>query len=78
MSAGHERHDDLHARPDGLDAAPWRPWEDDSCSHFEGMPYSHQLRYVLSIEGAKTAETRQQRITKAVSMLRDGRAWGRQ
>jgi uncharacterized protein YdeI (YjbR/CyaY-like superfamily) len=42
------------------------------------MPYSHQLRYVLSIEGAKTAETRQQRITKAVSMLRDGRAWGRQ
>jgi hypothetical protein len=41
---------------------------------FDGMPYSHQLRHVLAIEGAKTAETRQRRIAKAVSMLREGRA----
>jgi bifunctional DNA-binding transcriptional regulator/antitoxin component of YhaV-PrlF toxin-antitoxin module len=40
---------------------------------FETMPYSHQLRYVLSIEEAKTAQTRQRRITKAVNMLREGR-----
>jgi hypothetical protein len=43
---------------------------------YEGLPYSHQLRYVLSIEGAKTAETRQRRITQAISMLRQGRAQG--
>jgi hypothetical protein len=44
---------------------------------FEALPYSHQLQHVLAIEGAKTAETRQRRITKAVSMLREGSIQGR-
>ena len=40
---------------------------------FDGLSYSNQRRYVLSIEGAKTAETRQRRIVKAVSDLRAGK-----
>ncbi len=39
---------------------------------FEGLSYSNQLRHVLAIDQAKTAETRQRRIEKAVSMLREG------
>jgi hypothetical protein len=34
---------------------------------FDAMAYSHQLRWVLSVEGAKTPETRQRRIAKAVT-----------
>ncbi len=40
---------------------------------FDGLSYSQKQRYVLSIEQAKTAETRKLRIAKAVSMLREGR-----
>jgi hypothetical protein len=40
---------------------------------FDGLSYSHRLRHVLAIEQAKTAETRQRRIDKAISMLREGR-----
>lgn len=40
---------------------------------FEGLSYSNQSRHVLSIEDAKTAETRQRRIEKAVSQLRAGK-----
>ena len=40
---------------------------------FEGLSYSNKSRIVLSIEGAKAAETRARRIEKAVSQLRDGR-----
>ena len=40
---------------------------------FDGLSYSNKRRLVLSIEGAKTAETRQRRIEKAVSALREGR-----
>ncbi len=40
---------------------------------FEGLSYSNKRRHVLSIEGAKTAETRERRIDKAIAMLRDGR-----
>jgi hypothetical protein len=39
----------------------------DARRAFDKMSYSHQLRWVLSIEDAKTAETRQRRITKAVT-----------
>ena len=46
----------------------------DARRYFDGLSYSHKLRHVLSIEQAKTAETRQRRIAKAVSMLREGRA----
>ena len=38
---------------------------------FDGLSYSQQLRHVLSVEQAKTAETRQKRIAKAISMLRE-------
>ena len=40
---------------------------------FEGLSYSNKRRIVLSIEGAKAAETRQRRVEKSVELLRDGR-----
>jgi hypothetical protein len=40
---------------------------------FDSLPYSHQSRHVLAIGEAKTAETRQRRIDKAISMLLEGR-----
>jgi hypothetical protein len=40
----------------------------------DGLSYSLRQWHVLSIEGAKTAETRQRRIEKSVAMLREGRA----
>ena len=36
------------------------------------MPNSHRLRYVTVIEEAKTPETRQRRIAKTISSLREG------
>ena len=36
---------------------------------FDALSYSNQRRHVLSVEGAKTAETRQRRIDKAVTEL---------
>lgn len=45
----------------------------DARRFFDGLSYSNQRRVVLSIEDAKTAETRQRRIDKAVIMLREGR-----
>jgi len=40
---------------------------------FEGLSYSCQQRYVLPIEQAKTAETRERRVAKAVTELGEGR-----
>jgi hypothetical protein len=40
---------------------------------FDGLSYSKKQRLVLPIDEAKTAETRQRRIDKAVSTLREGR-----
>lgn len=40
---------------------------------FDSLAYSHRLRHVLSVEGAKTPETRQRRIEKALELLRDGK-----
>jgi hypothetical protein len=48
--------------------------EPDAKRFFEGLSYSNKQRHVLSIEGAKTAETRQRRIDKAITMLRGGRS----
>ncbi|RED56033.1 YdeI/OmpD-associated family protein [Cohnella lupini] len=42
-------------------------------SFFAGLSYSNKRRFVLSIEEAKTAETRLRRIDKAITTLRDGR-----
>ncbi|OXM14636.1 YdeI/OmpD-associated family protein [Paenibacillus herberti] len=41
--------------------------------YFDGLSYSNKNRIVLSIEGAKTAETRQKRVGKAVEALTEGR-----
>jgi uncharacterized protein YdeI (YjbR/CyaY-like superfamily) len=43
-------------------------------TYFDGLSYSKRQWFVLSVEGAKTPETRQRRIAKAVDMLRQGRA----
>ncbi len=39
---------------------------------FDGLSYSNKRRIVMPIDDAKTAETRQRRIDKAVSRLHDG------
>ena len=41
---------------------------------FEGLSYSNQRRHTLSIEGAKTPETRARRIHKALEELRGGKS----
>lgn len=48
--------------------------EEDAKRFFEGLSYSNKRRIVLSIEEAKTAETRQKRIAKAVVSLSEGKA----
>jgi hypothetical protein len=40
---------------------------------FEGLSFSNKQRIVISIEAAKAPETRERRIAKAVSSLREGR-----
>jgi hypothetical protein len=45
----------------------------DAKRFFEGLSYSNKRRLVLSVEEAKSAETRQKRIAKAISALRDGK-----
>lgn len=45
----------------------------DARRFFDGLSYSHRRRIVMEIEDAKTAETRQRRIDKAVGTLREGR-----
>ena len=46
--------------------------DDVARSAFDGLPYSHRLRHVLAIEGAKAPETRRRRVEKALDMLREG------
>ena len=41
-------------------------------ARFEKLAYSHRLRHVLAIGDAKTPETRQRRIEKSITMLREG------
>jgi hypothetical protein len=38
---------------------------------FEALSYSNRRQHVLSIEGAKTVETRQRRVLKAITKLRE-------
>jgi bacteriocin resistance YdeI/OmpD-like protein/uncharacterized protein DUF1905 len=40
---------------------------------FDSLSYSNRSWHVLSVEGAKTDETRQRRIAKSVAALREGR-----
>ncbi len=46
----------------------------DARRFFDGLSKSSKQRVVLSIEGAKTTETRLRRLNKAISELREGRA----
>ena len=50
-----------------LDADP------DARRTFDGLSYSNKSWHVLSIEGAKTDETRHRRIAKSVETLSEGR-----
>lgn len=40
---------------------------------FDGLSFSNKRVHTVSIEGAKTSETRQRRIEKSVGLLREGR-----
>jgi len=40
---------------------------------FDGLSYSKKNWFVLSIEGAKTKETRERRIAKSIEQLRQGK-----
>jgi hypothetical protein len=42
----------------------------EAARRFDALAYSHKQRFVLSVEGAKTDETRRRRIAKAVETLR--------
>lgn len=53
-----------------LDAEP------EARRFYDGISYSNRRWHVLSIEGAKTTETRQRRIAKSVDLLRAGRPQG--
>lgn len=47
--------------------------EPEAKRFFESLSYSNQLRHVLSVNEAKTPETRERRVAKAMDMLREGR-----
>jgi hypothetical protein len=47
--------------------------EPDAQRTFDGLSYSNKSWHVLSIQGAKTDETRQRRIAKSVEALKAGR-----
>ncbi len=40
---------------------------------FDGLSYSNRSWHVLSIDGAKSDETRRRRIDKSIGALREGR-----
>jgi hypothetical protein len=44
----------------------------DARRYFDGLSYSNKRRFVMGIEEAKSAETRQRRIAKAIGTLREG------
>jgi bifunctional DNA-binding transcriptional regulator/antitoxin component of YhaV-PrlF toxin-antitoxin module len=51
-----------------LDGAP------EARRFFESLSYSNKRRHVMAIEEAKTPETRQRRIERAISTLREGKS----
>ncbi len=48
--------------------------EPEACRFFDGLSYGMRQWHVLSVEGAKTAETRQRRIDTSVSVLKEHRS----
>ena len=57
-----------------LDFAAALDAEPEARRTFDALSYSNRSWHVLSIEGAKSAETRQRRIEKSIAALREGRA----
>jgi hypothetical protein len=53
---------------EALDAEP------EARRFFDSLSYSNRQWHVLSVDGAKTDETRRRRIEKSVDMLKAGRA----
>lgn len=41
---------------------------------FDGLSYTNKRVHTLSVEGAKTPETRARRVVKAIALLREGKA----
>jgi hypothetical protein len=56
-----------------LDLAKALDREPKARRFFDGLSFSNRQWHVLSVEGAKTDETRQRRIARSVEMLREGR-----
>ncbi|MCW1969790.1 MAG: YdeI/OmpD-associated family protein [Anaerolineae bacterium] len=52
-----------------LDFADALAQNDAARQKFEAMSYSHKRQHILAIEDAKTPETRQKRILKAIAAL---------
>ena len=65
----------LDAQPREVSVPPdfRRALKGEAKRHFDGLSYSKKRFLVENIEGAKSDETRQRRIDKAVSALREGR-----
>ena len=61
---------EVTAPPDLAEALAREP---DAERFFGGLSYSNRRRIVLSIEDAKTPETRQRRVSRSVELLREGR-----
>ncbi len=59
---------EVEVPPDFADALAEEP---DAYKAFEGLSYSNKRRIVLSIEEAKTEETRRKRIVKAIASLKE-------
>ncbi|TDB95367.1 YdeI/OmpD-associated family protein [Actinomadura sp. 7K534] len=47
--------------------------DEEARRFFDGLSYSKQRWFVLSVEGAKKPETRRRRVEQAVAKLREGR-----
>lgn len=61
---------EVHVPPDFLQALEH---DADARRFFDSLSYSNKLRIVLSIEDAKTADTKLRRIAKALDSLREQR-----
>ncbi len=61
---------EVNVPPDFLEALDR---DADARRFFDGLSSSNKQRVVLSIEGARTTETRLRRIAKTVETLREGR-----
>jgi hypothetical protein len=46
----------------------------DAARRFDALSCSHQLAYVLWIDGAKKADTRSRRVAGTIALLREGRS----